>query len=91
MGRFANATATFSEAVQGVTGTTFRLTNVATGAVVAAPAPTQATGTNRWVLNPTAGLAAGTQYRVTLTGGATAIRDLSGVPLTTVTWTFTTG
>jgi hypothetical protein len=28
---------------------------------------------------------------VTITGGVTAIRDMIGNPLTTVSWTFTTG
>jgi methionine-rich copper-binding protein CopC len=86
----SNITATFSEAVQGVSGTTFRLTNAATGAAVAA-AVTQNGTTNQWILNPTANLASDTQYRVTLTGGATAIRNAAGTPLATVTWTFTTG
>jgi Ca2+-binding RTX toxin-like protein len=85
-----NVTATFNEAVLGVNGTTFRLTNAASGAVIGA-AVTQNGTTNQWILNPTANLANDTTYRVTLTGGTTAIRDLAGTPLATVTWTFTTG
>ena len=42
-------------------------------------------------LNPSATLAASTKYTVTLTGGTTAIRDAAGNPLTTKTWSFTTG
>jgi len=42
-------------------------------------------------MNPNVNLVANTQYRVTLTGGAGAIRDLAGAPLATTTWTFTTG
>ena len=42
-------------------------------------------------INPTGRLRANTLYRVTLTGGAAAIRDLAGAPLVTTTWTFTTG
>jgi hypothetical protein len=41
-------------------------------------------------LNPSANLAPGTTYTVTLTGGPTAIRSSAGVPLTTTSWSFTT-
>ena len=41
-------------------------------------------------LNPNANLARNTVYTVTLTGGATAIRDTQGAPLATTTWTFRT-
>jgi hypothetical protein len=47
--------------------------------------------TNQWILNPNATLAANTKFTVTLTGGAASIRDIAGNPLTTATWTFTTG
>ena len=85
----ANATATFSEAVTGVSGTTVQLRQVSTNALVGAAVTLNATSTGV-TLNPTANLAANTEYRVTLTGGATAIRDLAGAPLATTSWTFTT-
>ena len=85
-----NVTATFSEAVQAVSGTTFTLrTGTATGAAVAG-AVTYDAATRVATLNPTANLAAGTTYTATLTGGPTAIRDTANNPLTTTTWTFTT-
>lgn len=84
-----NVTATFSEAVQGVSGTTFTLKNSATGAVVTATVARNGT-TNQWILDPGATLAAGTGYTVTVTGGPTGIKDLAGNPLATVSWKFTT-
>ncbi|MGY1671022.1 Ig-like domain-containing protein [Geodermatophilus sp. SYSU D00710] len=84
----ANVTATFSEPVQGVEAATFTLTDPA-GAVVPAVVSRNGT-TNQWILNPNPTLALGTRYTVTLTGGATAIRDAAGNPLTTVSWSFTT-
>ena len=47
--------------------------------------------TNQWILNPDSTLASRTTFTVTLTGGTGAIRDTAGNPLTTVSWTFTTG
>ena len=38
--------------------------------------------TNQWILNPNPTLASRTTYTVTLTGGAAAIRDAAGNPLT---------
>jgi hypothetical protein len=59
---------------------------------VAIAAQVTLNGTGRVAtLNPNARLAANTQYQVTLTGGANAIRDLAGAPLATTTWRFTTG
>jgi Bacterial Ig-like domain/Abnormal spindle-like microcephaly-assoc'd, ASPM-SPD-2-Hydin len=85
----ANVTATFNEAVQGVGTGTFQL-RAPNGTVIGATV-TQATGTNRWVLNPNASLARNTLYTVTLTGGATAIRDTAGNAFTTTTtWSFRT-
>ncbi|WP_246262615.1 Ig-like domain-containing protein, partial [Arthrobacter mobilis] len=85
-----NITATFSEAVQGVSASTFTIRNTATGAVVSSAVTRNGT-TNQWILNPGVTLAANTRYTVTLTGGTTAIRDLAGNRLTTTSWTFTTG
>jgi len=84
----ANVTATFSEPVQGVSGSTFTLKNTGTGALITA---TVSPGTtNQWILDPGVTLAASTKYTVTITGGATGVRDLAGNPLKTVSWTFTT-
>jgi methionine-rich copper-binding protein CopC len=88
--RTANVTATFSENVQAASGTTVTLRNIATNALVTAAVSYNAT--SRVVtLNPSATLPARTQFRVSLSGGATAIRDIAGNPLADVTWTFTTG
>jgi methionine-rich copper-binding protein CopC len=87
--RTGNITATFSEAVNGVSGTTVTLRTSA-GTAVTAVVTYDAT-TRVVTLNPSATLAAGTGYTATLTGGSTAIRDLVGNALTTTTWSFTTG
>jgi hypothetical protein len=96
--RGANLSVTFSEVVQGVTtaptaNPTFTVAPAAGGAAVGAVlAPTTlANGQQRYTLNPNANLAANTLYRVTVTGGTGAIRDLANNPLATLTWTFTTG
>ena len=96
--RTGNITATFSEPVSDVRGAvvsgtpaaTFTLTNATTGTPVKAQVSYNAT-TRVATLNPDSTLAARTRFTVTLTGGTGAIRDTAGNPLTTVTWTFTTG
>jgi hypothetical protein len=90
VGRNANVTATFSEAVQSVSRSTFTLKNAATGASITAAVSRNGT-TNQWIVNPTATLAARTRYTATLAGGPAAIRDLAGNPLTATSWSFTTG
>jgi subtilisin family serine protease len=85
----SNITATFSTAVQGVTGNSFLLKNAA-GTVVPAAVTYSAT-TRTATLNPAANLANDAKYTVTLTGGTAAIRDTGGTPLATTSWTFTTG
>jgi hypothetical protein len=89
--RNSNVTATFSEAITGfaVAGKV-RIERVSTGAAVAS-AITFNTTTRVLTINPGASLLANTQYRVTITGGTTGVRDLAGNPLTTRIWTFTTG
>jgi len=91
VGRTANVTATFSEAVRNVTTTTFTLRSVSStgtlGTAVTAVVSRNGT-TNQWILNPGVTLAAGTKYRATLTGGVT---DLIGNPLAQLSWDFTTG
>jgi subtilisin family serine protease len=85
-----NVSVTFSEAVQGVNGTTFTVKNAATGAPVPAAVFRNGT-TNQWILDPQQALAAKTRYTVMVTGGGTAIRDLAGNQLSGRTWQFTTG
>ncbi|WP_104083947.1 Ig-like domain-containing protein [Cryobacterium sp. Y11] len=85
----ANATATFSESVQGVGATTMRLKNPV-GTVISAAVSYDATSRVA-TLNPSASLVADTKYSVSLTGGAAAIRDTAGNPLVSTGWSFTTG
>jgi hypothetical protein len=84
--RTANVTATFSEAVQNVNGTTFTLA-APSGALVTAVVKLSTT-TNKWVLNPSVTLAANTKYTAKITSGVT---DLAGNALGPVAWSFTTG
>jgi hypothetical protein len=94
----SNVTAAFSVPVRGVSGTSFRLQRLdaagnPVGAFIGAVVTPLlgATVTSNATLNPNANLVAGTTYRATLTGGATAIRSAAGnVPLATTSWTFTT-
>ena len=81
---------TFSEVVAGISAQSVTLTRVSNGATVAATVTTTGGGTVA-TINPAANLAANVQYRVTVTGGPAAIRDLAGNRLTTRSWTFTTG
>ena len=91
VGRNSNATATFSEAITGVTPTTVQITRVSTGLAVAAVNSFNP-GSRVLTINPNAILVANTQYRVTITGSNVAVRDLAGNPLAaTRTWVFTTG
>jgi Bacterial Ig-like domain len=90
--RTANITATFSEAVRAVNGTNFSLRRgTATAGTKLGAAVTYNATTRVGTLNPNANLLANTQYTVTLTGGTAAIRDTANNPLTTQSWTFTTG
>jgi len=83
----SSVTATFSEQVQGVSGTTFTLRKTVGGASVTS---TVSMSGNMATLKPTAALAAGTQYTATLSGGASSIRDMANNSLGTVSWSFTT-
>jgi hypothetical protein len=85
----SNATATFSTAVQGVSTSTFVLKNAA-GTVIPATVSYNAT-TRTATLDPASNLAADGTFTATLVGGAAAIRDSSGTPLATTSWTFLTG
>ncbi len=80
-----NVTATFSEAVTGVDGTTFTLTGPGNTAVTATVTYDPATKTA--TLDPTANLSPSALYTANLTSG---IKDLSNNALAPVTWTFTT-
>jgi len=82
-------TATFSEAVNGVTTTgnvTLRVGTTATGALVPATV-TYNTTTRVVTINPTPSLSNDTRYTARLTG----IKDLAGNPLAPTSWTFLTG
>jgi subtilisin family serine protease len=85
----SNVTATFSTAVQGISGSSFVLRGP-DGTVVPAAVTYSAT-TRTATLNPAANLANDAKYTVTLTGDAAAVRDAAGTPLATTSWTFTTG
>ena len=87
VGATTAVTATFSEAVQNVTGNTVKLKVSATGAVVPATVVYDS-GTNTATLHPSSPLAATTKYTVALTAG---IKDLAGNALKASSWTFTTG
>ena len=86
-----NVTTTFNRPVQGASTTTVRLVNTRTDNVVNARVTVNTGGNGRVItLNPNANLARNTVFRVTLTGGASGIRDLSNVPFGGDTWTFRT-
>jgi methionine-rich copper-binding protein CopC len=78
-----NVTATFSEPVQGVSGSTFTLRRGSTS-VSASVSYDSATRTAR--LDPASDLTAGATYTASLTNG---IRDLAGNALSALSWSFT--
>ena len=84
-----NVSASFSEAVQGVSGTSFTVRNAAGTTVPAAVTYNPATRTA--VLDPASNLVTDQRYTATLLGGPSGIRDTAGNPLPGTTWTFTTG
>jgi hypothetical protein len=88
--RDANITATFSETIVGYSSSAVKVTRVSDG--VAVPTALTFSATSRVLtVNPSNSLAANTQYRVTLSGSSTGLRDAAGNPLVTRSWTFTTG
>jgi len=87
VGRLANATATFSENVKGLSRSTFILRRTSNRALVSVVV-TYNTRTHVATLNPSVTLAANTSYTATLTGG---IKDADGNPITAMSWRFTTG
>ena len=82
----AAATATFREAVTGVSGSTFTLVDTTTGGSVAATVTYDA-GSRVATLRPSAALAQEHTFRVQLSG---AIRDVAGNALATTAWSFST-
>ncbi len=85
----ANVTATFDEALAPASVTTSSVTLTPTAGGAAVPAAVSlGSGGTVITLNPTADLAAGTQYTATLT---TAIEDVAGNNLpASINWSFTT-
>ena len=91
VGRTANVTATFSEAITGLPAIAaasgnFTIKRTSTGAAFTSVA-SYSSITRVATLNPSGTLLANTQYTVTLSSG---IKDPAGNPLAPVTWTFTT-
>jgi hypothetical protein len=78
----------FTERVQGVSKDTFVLINLKTGARVDAKLHRRGRSV---VLDPASKLGARRTYEARLKGRQAGIRDMSGNPLNTVTWQFTTG
>jgi hypothetical protein len=81
--------ANFSESVNGstVTGTTFQLRDAGNNLVAA----TINTSSNQITLTPSAALANSVVYTVTITGGASGVKDLAGNALVNnYSWSFTT-
>jgi len=82
-------TATFSEAVNSstVTASTFQLRDAGNNLVTA----TVSTSSNQITLTPLSALTASTTYTVTITGGASGVKDLAGNALASnYGWSFTT-
>ena len=82
----ASVSVRFSEAVQGVSASTFVLRDAATGSILAATV-TYYGSTLQAVLRPSQSLAMGHSYRVSL---SSSIRDAGGASLAFVSWTFQT-
>jgi methionine-rich copper-binding protein CopC len=92
--RGANLTVTFSEPMNaaGFNATSVRIVRVNNNTVIPATLTYNA-GNRTLTINPDVNLRQATQFRVTLTGSATGIRDLDSPlnkPLVTTSFTFTT-
>jgi len=85
--RLANATATFSENVGGVSRTTFTLKKTSNGRAVTVTVSYNSR-THVATLNPSVTLARNTTYTATL---GSRIKDSDGNPITAMSWRFTTG
>jgi Bacterial Ig-like domain/Concanavalin A-like lectin/glucanases superfamily len=86
LARSGNVTATFSEPVSGVTGTSMTLKKTGGGAFAGAVSYDDATQTA--TLNPNLTLPARTNFTVSL---SSSIHDAAGNPLAATSWSFTTG
>lgn len=86
VGATADVTATFSEAVTGVSGSTFTL-RPTTGSTDVTATVTYDAATEVATLDPAGDLAAGASYTATLSGG---IADSAGQALPPTSWSFTT-
>ena len=89
----ANATATFSEALDPATLTNSTVTLVAAGTTTPVSATVSYDGMSRTVtLNPSSNLVRSITYTATVKGGSGGAKDLAGNPLATDrAWSFTTG
>lgn len=83
----ANVSATFSEDVTGVSGSSFTLKRTSDGMAVSAVV-SYVSGSKTATLDPESSLEYNTQYTATLTA---AIKDNSNNQLSQTTWSFTTG
>jgi hypothetical protein len=86
--RRTDVTVSFTERVQGVSKDTFVLINLRTGERVDAKLHRRGRSA---VLDPASKLGARRTYEARLKGRQAGIRDMSGNPLNSVTWQFTTG
>jgi Big-like domain-containing protein/fibronectin type III domain protein len=84
-----NVVVRFSERMTGISTLTAVLVNRKTGRTVKTFVTVNTAGT-RLTIDPRVDLARNTGYRLTLTGGASAIRDAAGNPLVTLTTRFRT-
>ena len=84
-----NLTAVFSEPVTGLSTETFELSTADDDPVPGVV--TYSSATRSATFDPTANLLPDTRYTATLTGGTEGVRDIAGNPLTTRSWSFTTG
>lgn len=85
-----NVTAAVSEALDPATVISTNAT-VSAGSTTVAVTVTYDAANKAIVIDPTADLAAGTNYTVTIKGGANGIKDVAGNPLASdYTWTFAT-
>ncbi|MEP7375512.1 MAG: Ig-like domain-containing protein [Chitinophagaceae bacterium] len=90
VGTSTTVTATFNEAINAstVTSSTVQLRNSANTLIAA----TLSTAGTQVILTPSAALATSTLYTVTITGGASGVKDLAGNALANnYSWSFTTG
>lgn len=88
IGTATTVSATFSEAVTGISNTTFTLTN-SSGQLAATVGYDSATRVA--TLTPAVALAAGTTFTATVKGGAQGVKDVAGNALATDrVWSFTT-